>query len=126
MDGEIRTEASDAPDVGTREAFEALKADASPPRRSPRAERPRWQAIAKFLVLFGIGAGIVTWGLTSSESPFVYSVMVTEVAANPASFEGRTLRMEGARSATARSSSARIRASTASCSRRPRAPSSAR
>jgi cytochrome c-type biogenesis protein CcmE len=95
MDGEVRTEASDAPDVGTREAFEALKADASPPRRSPRAERPRWQAIAKFLVLFGIGAGIVTWGLTSSESPFVYSVMVAEVAANPASFEGRTLRMEG-------------------------------
>ena len=95
MDGEIRTEASDAPDVATREAFDALKGDASPPRRSARSERPRWQALAKFLVLFGIGAGIVTWGLTSSESPFVYSVMVTEVAANPASFEGRTLRMEG-------------------------------
>ena len=95
MDGEIRTEASDAPDVGTREAFEALKADASPSRRSARADRPRWQAIAKFFVLVGLGAAVVAWGLTSSESPFVYSVMVTEVAANPASFEGRTLRMEG-------------------------------
>lgn len=97
MDGEIRNEGTEtdvAHDLGSREAFEALKADAAP-RRSARAERPRWQAITKFLVLFGIGAAIVTWGLTSSESPFVYSVMVSDVAANPASFEGRTLRMEG-------------------------------
>lgn len=98
MDGEIRTDAPEStasPDVGTREAFEALKADASPVRRAARAERPRWQAIAKLAVILGLGGVVVTWALTSSESPFVYSVMVADVVGDPSAFTGRTLRMEG-------------------------------
>ncbi|MBN8613145.1 MAG: cytochrome c maturation protein CcmE [Deltaproteobacteria bacterium] len=98
MDGEIRTNAEDTsatPDVGTREAFEALKSDAAPVRRAARAERPRWQGIAKLAVLLGLGGVVVAWALTSSESPFVYSVMVADVVGDPSAFEGRTLRMEG-------------------------------
>lgn len=98
MDGEIRTDAPETtatPDVSSREAFEALKADAAPVRRAARAERPRWQAIAKLAVVLGLGGVVVAWALTSSESPFVYSVMVADVAADPDAFEGRTLRMEG-------------------------------
>jgi cytochrome c-type biogenesis protein CcmE len=96
MDGEVRSEAP----VGTaeaaaasREAFEALKAGAtSAPRRK---EAPRWQALAKLGVLLGLGAGVVTWALTSEETPFVYSMMVDEVAAQPAAYADRTLRVEG-------------------------------
>jgi cytochrome c-type biogenesis protein CcmE len=98
MDGEIRINAEDpspTPEVGTREAFEALKADAAPVRRGTRAERPRWQGIAKLAVILGLGGVVVAWALTSSESPFVYSVMVADVVGDPGAFEGRTLRMEG-------------------------------
>lgn len=97
MDGEIRSDASpgEVPEVGSREAFEALKAGAAPPRARARREPPRWQAIAKLGVVLALGAGAVGWALTSSESPFVYSVMVSDVAANPTAFSDRTLRMEG-------------------------------
>lgn len=100
MDGEIRSPdartseaVSEAPDVGSREAFEALKADAAP--RSARKERPRWQPIAKLGVVLGLGGVVVAWALTSSESPFVYSVMVSDVAPDPAAYADRTLRVEG-------------------------------
>ncbi len=103
MDGELRSDApSDevpegasrgAPEGASREAFEAIKAGAAT-RRAP-ASAPRWQGVAKLLVILGMVGGGAAWALTSSESPFVYSVLVTDVAADPGSFEGRTLRMEG-------------------------------
>jgi len=64
---------------------------------APRAakERPRWQPLLKLGVLLTLGAGVVGWALTSSETPFVYSVMVDEVVAQPATYADRTLRVEG-------------------------------
>ncbi len=82
-------------DAGSREALDALKAEAASASRRRAGERPRWQAIAKFVVVFALAGGAVAWALMSNESPFIYSVMMTEVAANPAAFEGRTLRVEG-------------------------------
>jgi len=98
MDGELRTDASsvDAPSVpegASREALEAIKAG-SAPRRAP-APAPRWQGAAKLLVILGMAGGGAAWALTSSESPFVYSVLVSDVPADPSAFAGRTLRMEG-------------------------------
>lgn len=100
MDGEIR---SDVPSVepptaapaegASREAFEALKAG-SAPRRAGR-QTPRWQGLAKIGLIVALAGGGTTWALTSSESPFVYSVMVSDVATQPAAYADRTLRMEG-------------------------------
>jgi cytochrome c-type biogenesis protein CcmE len=99
MDGEIRTDAElgggdAAAAAGSREAFEALKAGATP-ASGRRKEAPRWQALAKLGVILALGGGVVAWALTSEETPFVYSVMVDEVAAQPATFADRTLRVEG-------------------------------
>lgn len=79
---------------GSREALDAIKAGGASPRKRTK-ERPRWQAIAKFVVVFSLGGAAVAWALASNESPFIYSVMMTEVASDPAAFEGRTLRVEG-------------------------------
>lgn len=96
MDGEIRNDAptqSAEAAAGSREAFEALKAGATTTPR--RKDAPRWQALAKLGVLLALGGGVVAWALTSEETPFVYSVMVDEVAAQPATYADRTLRVEG-------------------------------
>lgn len=64
------------------------------PERS-RIDRSALIATAKYGALVAVAAGFVGWALTSGESPFVYSVMVGEVVANRASYEGRVLRVEG-------------------------------
>jgi cytochrome c-type biogenesis protein CcmE len=61
------------------------------------AEAPAWRrALMIGTVLVALGGG-VTWLLSSGEetAPFVYSEPVHTVAAEPAAYLGRTLRVEG-------------------------------
>ena len=69
---------------------------AAPEVRSAQAEtRAPWIRIAKFGALFGLGAAGVATALTSTETPFVYSMDVDAVTTNPGAVLGRTLRVEG-------------------------------
>ncbi len=65
----------------------APPADPAPRRGVPGAVKVG----AVFVVLVGAAA----WLLSGSDNPFVYSKLVDEVMSEPASFEGRRLRVEG-------------------------------
>ena len=46
-------------------------------------------------IVFVVLVGAAGWLLAGSDNPFVYSKLVHEVMSDPASFEGRPLRVEG-------------------------------
>ncbi len=87
MDGELRESAQ----VDASDALQRAKAGPSVAQKKPGG----WQGPAKFLLLFGLGAGAVTMALTSNETPFVYSMDVNAVMSDQAAVAGRTLRVEG-------------------------------
>ena len=65
----------------------ATATEASTGRRIPGA--------AKVALVFVLLAGAVGWLISDSGDPFVYSKLVHEVMAQPNTFEGRPLRVEG-------------------------------
>ncbi|MCS6857391.1 MAG: cytochrome c maturation protein CcmE [Sandaracinaceae bacterium] len=55
----------------------------------------RWKAFLQFGAVLAFGASLVAWALLSEDSPFVYSVLASEVLKEPEQYKGRTLRVEG-------------------------------
>ena len=71
--------------------------EVGPPAGDEDAPRfPVWLPIAVVFTLLSLGvAWLLFWPGSGGQDPFAYSKQVHEVAANPAAFAGRELRVEG-------------------------------